>query len=737
MPYSDLPNEIILHISSFFDLDFNINRYCSSSPEDNSLSLSSDPNVKDFLAWIRTSKRHAAVLTPVLLDHAFNFTPTRREKEKQDAQFRKITRMRTSRIWWTSRVWESQHLADYLRSRSHERFWPDFVYTLVNGVYKKVSLLEALIRVSSAKMLELLLDDQEFRETYLDRDGGSSDTLPNHLELAIHDDDTQIARILLNAGSNVRYFNAQGLSPLHSAAEYQSLEYVDLLLDFGADVWAMTEGANRQPLLPVEKALRQLPDRPEVANRLLDMMLQTEGQKSPWDWKLHLAHRVFFHCQGFHSGAADFVQVLIDSGVNLFAPNREGKTALETIEELGRKHCSRNMEEYRAESQPDWLKVAAFLLQIDPHIWPEGHINSQLWRCVQKSDYLFECQLVLLNLLVRANESALGAIATDGSTSMHYLCDHELLSHNRIRPPNDRPDYIENFWPQLYEDLQSDLEPQLCRTGPAVFRDSSPDPNHVYEHRFANVREMITILLDHGVSISHQNENGQTPLYLAARSPWHGFLSLLLRKRPNDPAVNITYTEENKLKTPLFAAIASGNASSVELLLRNGADVHATDHNGYNALHLAVRSRETEVQTVQAIIHAGCPVDDSHPSIGTALHLAAACGFVSAIEVLINAGCSPHRRNSQGLTPFGVALRAATCKRNGAAEELIRVLGGEIVRNEDRGSGDLVCMVLQSTNQGKENTEAGQDLARLLVSYGAGTHEHCDACDSLRKECDL
>ncbi|KAL4908805.1 ankyrin repeat-containing domain protein [Aspergillus multicolor] len=295
---------------------------------------------------------------------------------------------------------------------------------------------------------------------------------------------------------------------------------------------------------------------------------------------------------------------------------------------------------------------------------------------------------------------------------MHYLCDHELLGHTRIPPHNDRSDAINHICLRFHQDLEND---------PTA--DSPALPNPYYEDRFVTVREMLSILLDNGARVSQQNENGQAPLYLAACSPWHGFLALLLRKRPNDPAVNIAYSAENKIITPLFAAFKAGNVSSVQLLLRNGADIHCRDHNGYNALHLAMSSPNPEVQIVHALIDAGCPIDESHPSIGSELHIAAICGFVLAIRVLIEAGCSWDKRNSEGLTSLGVALQAATFERNGAAEELIGVLNGQIVRDEDRGSGDLVCMVLQSADPGNQH---GEVIAKLLISNGAGIHKDYD-----------
>ncbi|KAL4908804.1 ankyrin repeat-containing domain protein [Aspergillus multicolor] len=341
MPYSNLPNEIIFNISRFLKLDFDLGsgvsyisgfsyRYTSDWSEDENDPLYAHQDVEYFLAWIQTLKRHAAVLTPVLLNHAFKFTPALRQRQKENRHLQRRAKRLAARIWEVSQFWESLHLADYLPSRRTECFWYKYLS-------KNVPLLEALIRAGSLKMLEILLDDQEFRGTRLGRDGDSPHILSDALCIAsdYDHDDIQVVRTLLNAGADVAGCNSYGFSPLHIVAKYQHLEFVNLLLDFGGNIWAMTEG-NGQPSFLVEMALKQLQNRPEVAHRLLDPTLQTEDEKSPWDWKLHVAHSAFFIRQCSDTDAAEFVRVLLDSGVNLFAMNSRGTTILETVEDLGK-----------------------------------------------------------------------------------------------------------------------------------------------------------------------------------------------------------------------------------------------------------------------------------------------------------------------------------------------------------------------------------------------------------------
>lgn len=82
--------------------------------------------------------------------------------------------------------------------------------------------------------------------------------------------------------------------------------------------------------------------------------------------------------------------------------------------------------------------------------------------------------------------------------------------------------------------------------------------------------------------------------------------------------------ERSDLDSELFQAVRSGDISRVDELLRRGANIHATDHNG------------------------------SAP-----LHAAAIVGRLSMVKHLVARGARVNARDGTGATPLDMALHAS------------------------------------------------------------------------------
>ncbi|KAL4908802.1 ankyrin repeat-containing domain protein [Aspergillus multicolor] len=546
-----------------------------------------------------------------------------------------------------------------------------------------MEVLMHLSRSNNPAMLQALLANDGLRAKYLERKSKGNPDTP--LIRTIISGYVELTQILLNAGADFLKSDA-----LHRAARCQSVDVLEVLIEATADVWAK---CRNRSLLPIEEALYW--DQPVLAQRLLEIMLATEDRASDPDWKIKALHSALmvYSVRAFSIDSVDIIQALIDAGADVFALH-DGSRALEILESVYHEG---------EQNSPVVRQIAACLFQVDPHIWPVSHINRQLWECMQRKSEVDKCHLALFNLLICTNTSALEAVTDSEDTALHYLCDRELLPPHLATLGISREIWVPR------PDLPADMD----------------------EDRFRATSEMISILLDSGASLSAKNKAGETTLSFAARSPWPGFLALILEKRPNDPSIDLSEDALTDGGTvPIHGAIMAKSLSSVQLLSDHGANVHAIDRAGCNAVHMAVNYE-----------------------------------FSPAIKILLDAGCQPCLQSATGITPLraGLIIRSVAednlwysnysdsefpiddykivydyftstwCRihepsplvdGNKAAIELIRQSGRELVKFYDDGTGDLVCMAM-------EGRWLNWVLAKVLIENGATVHDGCHHCERL------
>mgnify|MGYP001410487451 CR=1 FL=1 len=96
-------------------------------------------------------------------------------------------------------------------------------------------------------------------------------------------------------------------------------------------------------------------------------------------------------------------------------------------------------------------------------------------------------------------------------------------------------------------------------------------------------------------------------------------------------------------------------AACFELLRDAGANLEASDSEGYRPLHFAARSKSVEL--VSLLVQARVNVDATGNGGITALHLAGRRGAADCVEVLLAAGASLDARLSpSGMRPFDIAI---------------------------------------------------------------------------------
>jgi uncharacterized protein len=148
-------------------------------------------------------------------------------------------------------------------------------------------------------------------------------------------------------------------------------------------------------------------------------------------------------------------------------------------------------------------------------------------------------------------------------------------------------------------------------------------------------RDAVHSLLAQKVDVNAPQGDGTTALHWAAYKDDVEMAKMLLAAGASVKAV----TRIGAI-TPLFMASKNGSAPMIDILLKAGADSHATDEHGTTALMTAAASGSTDA--VRMLIQHGADVNAKEGTHGqTALMFAAALNRDAAIKMLLEHGADP------------------------------------------------------------------------------------------------
>lgn len=96
----------------------------------------------------------------------------------------------------------------------------------------------------------------------------------------------------------------------------------------------------------------------------------------------------------------------------------------------------------------------------------------------------------------------------------------------------------------------------------------------------SNYHKIVQLLVDVGIDVNYQSENGETALHIAAR---HGFVECakILLEETGTQQVNLELAEKTYGWTSLFIACVDGHMEIVKLLISRGADPTKPDLSGW------------------------------------------------------------------------------------------------------------------------------------------------------------
>ena len=164
-------------------------------------------------------------------------------------------------------------------------------------------------------------------------------------------------------------------------------------------------------------------------------------------------------------------------------------------------------------------------------------------------------------------------------------------------------------------------------------------------------------------------------------------------------------------RPPLLDAARNPDSDAVRTLIKQGADVNATEGDGTTALHWA--SYREDVESAELLIRAGAKVNAANDLGATPLWTACLNGSEALVRTLLAAGANPNAALLLGETPAMVASRTG----NPAVVEMLLAKGANVNARAARGQTALMWAVAQNH----------PEVVKVLLAHGADVHARSDA----------
>ncbi len=151
---------------------------------------------------------------------------------------------------------------------------------------------------------------------------------------------------------------------------------------------------------------------------------------------------------------------------------------------------------------------------------------------------------------------------------------------------------------------------------------------------------LIDVLLQHQPPLEEVNQDGQTPLMLAAFGEEHLLVTKLISH-----GASIQRTDQSGATGLHFAALKAKGPEMITMLIKGGALVDANDSRWRTPLHYASRNETDAVKAMECLLQAGAD-KEAKTLIGTTpLQMAASNGRARCVELLLSSGANIEHDN--------------------------------------------------------------------------------------------
>ncbi|KAL9614349.1 MAG: hypothetical protein Q9167_001152 [Letrouitia subvulpina] len=199
-------------------------------------------------------------------------------------------------------------------------------------------------------------------------------------------------------------------------------------------------------------------------------------------------------------------------------------------------------------------------------------------------------------------------------------------------------------------------------------------------------------LLKAGAKTDGVDELGQTALHCAAAEGDAKTVKVLIRH-----GANIDAEKDEDHLTPLMMAIHGGGQSAAKYLIQAGADVNKKDNRGFTAVHNASAKGQTELLRIMMDYNADTEVETDVYRL-TPLHRAVESGQGEAIRLLLDHGTCIGKRDVDGRT----ALHYAALYGQSGAVSLLLDYGVDISMLDSGGKTALQLALEEDEGQAAE-----------------------------------
>ena len=288
----------------------------------------------------------------------------------------------------------------------------------------------------------------------------------------------------------------------------------------------------------------------------------------------------------------------------------------------------------------------------------------------------------------------------------------------QIQPVSTPVDILDPTFPPQEKDITTTgtlSKPEALEDKDSIVTNYADTHADTYEHRLfihearrlihlaAKVRNFTILehlIKDTGASPDIQDEDGCTPLHIAAREGYSSTVSRLLALGCSVQIVDY------RQSTPLHEAAASGSLECTCLILDKDPEVDATNQQGQTPLIVASAAGHAAV--VEKLLERGFSPSCTDRTGRSSLYLACKSGNEAVVNLLLEGGANPNTANAKGFTP----LHVAAMKGHSAIAELLIKRDINLKAETAKGMTALLYAIANGhTEMARKLVEFGADLA--------------------------